>query len=61
MSGPNVVDKAKMVFHYVAKIAARPSNSSDIPEPNASREMKVIKIIKKGFLLFCVRIRVKLI
>jgi hypothetical protein len=41
MSGPNVVDKAKMVFHYVAKVVARPSNSSDIQENNAGREMKV--------------------
>ncbi|CAG2174261.1 unnamed protein product [Oppiella nova] len=39
MSGPNVVDKAKMVFHYVAKIAARPPNSADTQDSN--REMKV--------------------
>ncbi|XP_054168758.1 uncharacterized protein LOC128965987 [Oppia nitens] len=41
MSGPNVVDTAKMVFHYVAKIAPRTPNSPDVTDANSSREMKV--------------------
>ncbi|CAG2101059.1 unnamed protein product [Medioppia subpectinata] len=38
MSGPNVVDKAKMVFHYVAKIANRPTTGAEAHDSN--REMK---------------------